>query len=207
MAGTKPLFYWDTCIWLAWFKNEKRAPGEMEGIQEQVDSFEKGEIVLTTSVVTLTEMLDLKNKLSAAVQRKFQAFFYRRDLIRVGVDIRVAELARDLRDHYFLENQKDGLPTIGLGDAIHLASALHIKADRFITFDGRDSKKPTHPRRGLLNLNGNVAGRPLKIEKALAVNPQANLLLVPPQPVPPRIAPPPSPTKDNMDEQAPPEAS
>jgi hypothetical protein len=41
MSGIKPIVYWDTCIWLAWIKNEKRDPGEMEGVQEQVDQFEK----------------------------------------------------------------------------------------------------------------------------------------------------------------------
>lgn len=188
MASTKQIIYWDTCIWLAWIKNEKRKPGEIEGIQEQVEQFERDEIFLATSVLSLTEMLDLQNKLSAAGQRKFQGFFRHPKLVRIAADLRVAELARDLRDYYFLQHQQDGLPTIELGDAIHLASALHLRVNRFMTFDERDSKNPKHPRRGLINLSGNVAGHKLKIERPMVLSAQMALQLVPP-PVAPNVGP------------------
>jgi hypothetical protein len=154
--------------------------------------------------MTLTEMLDLKNKLTAVAQRKFHSFFRHPDLIRIGVDIRIAELARDLRDFYFQQYNHDGLPTIELGDAIHLASAIHFKADRFMTFDERDQKKSRKARRGLVNLSGNVAGHPLRIEKPLLKNPQMPLGL----PAPPGVVSPaaalPSP-EQVPDEQAQPE--
>jgi hypothetical protein len=62
MAGGKRTLYWDTCIWLAWVRDEKRQdPGDMPGIQEQVKEFHGGKITIATSVLTLGEMLDLQN--------------------------------------------------------------------------------------------------------------------------------------------------
>jgi predicted nucleic acid-binding protein len=179
MSGGRATIYWDTCIWLAWLKNEKRDPAEMGGIQQCVERFEKGEILIATSVLTLPEMLDLQNKLSALNLRKFQLFFRRSDLIRIATDMRVAEIAQRIRDYYFLEFQKDGLPTLELGDALHLASAIHYNVDEFITFDERDSKRPSRAKRGILPLDGNVAGHKLSIKKPSVIG-QMPLQLVQP---------------------------
>jgi predicted nucleic acid-binding protein len=187
MAGGKPTIYWDTCIWLAWIKNENRDPNDMAGVQEQIDRFENGEISIATCVVTLCEMLDLKTKLSAVNYKKLQQTFYRRDLIRIAVDIRVAEITRELRDFYYAQHLRDGFPTLELGDAIHLAAAIHYGVTEFATFDERDSKKPSKPRRGLLSLNGNVGGHNLIIVKPYTTRPaQLPLVMaVPVKPVPP----------------------
>lgn len=32
MAGDSPLYYWDTCLFLAWIKDEERPTGEMDGV-------------------------------------------------------------------------------------------------------------------------------------------------------------------------------
>lgn len=165
MAGAKPVIYWDTCIWLAWFKDEKRDPDEMAGIRECVEKFEKGELHIATSVLTLAEMLDLSNKLPVKVLRRFRLFFRRPDVVRISVDIRVAELTQKIRDFYFSQFNIDGLPTLELGDALHLASAVHYGCDLFLTFDERDSKKPSKPKRAILPLSGNVAGHALQIRK------------------------------------------
>ncbi len=178
MSGGKPTLYWDTCIWLAWIKDEKRLdPTEMAAIQEQVERFHNGEVVLATSVLTLSEMLDLKNKMSADAHRKFQRFFRRPDVVRIAVDIRVAELTQRLRDFYLLQNKTDGLPTLELGDALHLASAIHYKVNEFVTLDVRDSKKPSRRKRGILPLSGNVAGFNLVVSKPTMLKKQIPLPL------------------------------
>jgi hypothetical protein len=42
MAGTNlPLYYWDTCLFLAWLKDEERKSGEMDGVR---DIIQKGPI-------------------------------------------------------------------------------------------------------------------------------------------------------------------
>lgn len=45
--GKTPRRYWDTCVFLAWIKDEKRAPGEMEGIAEQAPEVDRGALVVT----------------------------------------------------------------------------------------------------------------------------------------------------------------
>lgn len=57
MAGTNPVFYWDTCIFLAWLKNETtRKPGEMDAVTDCLERFKKRELSLVTSVLTITEI-------------------------------------------------------------------------------------------------------------------------------------------------------
>jgi hypothetical protein len=34
MAGGDPVYYWDTCLFLAWLKDEERPSGEMDGVRE-----------------------------------------------------------------------------------------------------------------------------------------------------------------------------
>jgi hypothetical protein len=70
----------------------------------------------------------------------------------------------------------DGLPTLEFGDAIHLASAIHYQVDEFVTFDSRDSKKPSKAKRAILPLSGNVAGHRLFIAKPVAKTPELELV-------------------------------
>lgn len=30
MAGTEPIYYWDSCLFLAWIKDEERQTGDMD---------------------------------------------------------------------------------------------------------------------------------------------------------------------------------
>jgi len=49
MSG-RPRVYWDTCIFLAFIKNESRKESnDMQGIHEIVSQIDSGEIILTTS--------------------------------------------------------------------------------------------------------------------------------------------------------------
>jgi len=70
----------------------------------------------------------------------------------LNVDIRVSQLASQIRDYY-----KQSHINLKTPDAIHLASALITKASAFHTFED-----------GLLRLTGNVAGHNLTISKPLA---------------------------------------
>jgi predicted nucleic acid-binding protein len=169
--------YWDTCIWLAWFGNEiNRKPGEIEGIQEDIRRFEAQEILIATSTLTWVEMFKAEQTLGARAKQRLTRLFDRHDVIKISVDMPVTRLATEIRALYSTAN--DGLPTISLPDAIHLASALLYRVRAFHTFDEADSKKPSKPQRGLINLNGNVAGRPLLIRKPPApVQPALRLVM------------------------------
>ena len=54
------LYYWDTCIFITWLKNENTTPGLLDGINEVIKSVEKKESNIITSVITYTEMLRCK---------------------------------------------------------------------------------------------------------------------------------------------------
>jgi hypothetical protein len=91
----------------------------------------------------------------------------------VSVDIRVASIAHDLRNHYA---QKGG-KTLSTTDAIHLATAVLYRADEFHTFDEGGSNRSL----GLIPLCGDVGGHKLRVCKPVAQNPQFDLRKPPPE--------------------------
>lgn len=157
------LIYWDTCLFLAYFKNETRPAGEMEGLLDLAKEVDAGKKVLVTSVVTRMEIL--RSTLTKAQNEKYDLLFKRRNFQEMPIDKRVVALAHDLRDFYQQQKAKDGLATLTTPDSIHLATAIVWKVECFYTFDGKDKAKKA---RALLPLNGNVAGRSLTIQKPLA---------------------------------------
>jgi predicted nucleic acid-binding protein len=164
MPGNNTLYYWDSCLFLAWLKDEKRPTGEMDGVREVIQRAKRREVKIMTSVLTLTEVL--AGSIPAGVQTLFSDTLRR--TLRCGVDLKVARLAHDLRDHY----AKLGGKTLCTPDAIHLATAILHRADEFHTFDaGGQSTKSL----GLIGLSGNIAGHKLIICKPEAKNPELDL--------------------------------
>ncbi|TAL45148.1 MAG: type II toxin-antitoxin system VapC family toxin [Methylovulum sp.] len=148
MPTRKSLYYWDSPIFISWLQDEKRKPGEMEGVFELATKFEKKEIVLITSVVTLTEVLE--TRISPQAAKIFERFFKRRRAVLINLDPRIASLAGSIRAYYLQKGKQLSTP-----DSQHLATAIQHKVDELHTFDEDD----------LLPLNGNVANHPLVICK------------------------------------------
>jgi hypothetical protein len=96
MPGSDPLYYWDTCLFLAWLKDEERSRGEMDGVRETIARQRRREVKIMTSVVTSVEVLSAK--IPVGMDRLFTDLLKR--ISRVGVDSRVATVAHDLRNHY-----------------------------------------------------------------------------------------------------------
>lgn len=162
MAGNNPIYYWDTCIFLAWLKNETtRKPGEMEGIHDCLERVKKRQISIMTSVVTYTEITTLK--IPAGVETMLEEVMQRPNCAKIGVDMRVAKLARDLRNYYLARPDTYGGKTIATPDALHLATAILYRANEFHTFDEKD--QPKYNSLGLLRLSGDVGGHNLVICK------------------------------------------
>ena len=130
------LIYWDTCLFLAYFKNENRPAGEMEGLHDLAKEVDAGKKILVTSVVTRMEIL--RSTLTKEQNGKYDLLFKRRNFQEMPIDKRVVALAHDLRDYYQQQKAKDGLPTLGTPDSIHLATAIVWKAECFYTFDAKD---------------------------------------------------------------------
>lgn len=101
--------------------------------------------------------------LSPDVKDRYSSFLKRRTVHLVDQDLRISDLGREIREYYHRQRAIDGLPELTIPDATHLATAIHYGVDEFWTFDdGR------HGGRGLLSLNGNVAGHQLTICKPVA---------------------------------------
>lgn len=155
MSGSNPLYYWDTCMFLAWLKDEARQPGDMDGVREVIERSQRRDCRLMTSVLTTVEVLQAK--IPAGVDTLLTGLMKR--MLRVGIDTKVAQLAHDVRNQYAKEGRSLKTP-----DALHLASAILHRADEFHTFDQQ-----------LIDMSGNVAGHRLVICKPIARNPGLDL--------------------------------
>lgn len=174
MAGSNPVYYWDTCIFIAWLKDEQppaRSAEERDGMRDCVARFKRREISIVTSVLTITEISAAK--LPVGTDTMLEEVMQLPNLTRPAVDIRVARLARDIRNYYLL---KSGLSakTLTVPDAIHVATAIIYKATEFHTFDKNDNTKQNSL--GLLPLSGDVGGHNLTICIPPNVSNQMDLL-------------------------------
>lgn len=141
---TNYIYYWDTCIFIAWLKEERVVRGLLDGIDEIKSKIDNKEATLVTSVITLTEIgqtfiTDDKYSL-------FRGLFKRPNIIAYNIDEDIATLAGKLRKHYNNTN----LHKLRTPDAIHLATAMILKANEINTTDGSGKKS------GLLDYHGQV---------------------------------------------------
>lgn len=123
---------WDSCVFLAWFKQEKDKPlGEIERILNDIAN---GKQKLIVSVICCTEVLDEAGATDAGSQ--FKGFIKRKNVIPANVDFRVAELAATFRERVTAE-VKAGRMTHGLKapDALIAASAVIYRASILHSFD------------------------------------------------------------------------
>lgn len=169
MAGADPLYYWDTCLFLAWIKDEQRKSGEMDGVREVIDRFKRRDVKIITSTLTTVEVL--QSRLPIGMDRLFNDFMKR--IQRIGMDSKIAAMAHDIRDYYQREKGRNGGKLLTAPDAIHLATAIMYRATEFHTFD--DGNSGSSKNLGLLGLSGNVGGHRLTICKPQARNPGLDL--------------------------------
>jgi predicted nucleic acid-binding protein len=165
-TGKDHLVYWDTCVFLAWMNDEKRQPGDMEGLGKIASLVERAEVTLVTSTLTRAEILNSMTPPEA--MKKYDLLLRRSNVVPQNVDLPVAKLTSELMDFYLKSDFELLTP-----DAIHLATALHYNVHEFHTFDGANPKQTPrnskrYSRTGLLLLDGSVAGKVLKIVRPSA---------------------------------------
>ena len=75
MAGNSPLYYWDSCLFIAWLKDEQRKTGEMDGVRDVIERAKRREAKLMTSVLTLDGSTFVKNpsRHGYAIRKPFEA--------------------------------------------------------------------------------------------------------------------------------------
>lgn len=121
-------FYWDTNIFIAWLINEKREADEIAGIEAHVEAIDQGKAHLVTSVITLTEVLEVG--VTREKRDYFKRLFQRERCHLVDVNSEIAELAHDIRVSAQQTGRKIKTP-----DAIHMATAIFFGCPTFYTFD------------------------------------------------------------------------
>ncbi len=152
MGSGENIIYWDSAVFIAFFSQETtRTKEELAGIDQVVEAFDKGTCILATSMITKAELLP--TKLGKEAYEKLSGLWKRKGFQPMEITESIIDLANEIRSFYAAKHGKVP-PT---PDSIHLASAIKAKADVFHTFDG--GKK-----RGLLQLDGNVAGYNLSIK-------------------------------------------
>lgn len=155
MPSIKPLYYWDTNIWIAWLMDESHPDGTMEGVEEIISAVERNRAGIVVSDFIDTELLT--GECSAAALNKLNNLFKRKNVQRVRVGPNVTKFTGEIRQYYKTAGEKNISPN----DAVHLATAIIYEVDAFHTMDdGKIGKS-----RSLLRLNGNVAGHKLVICK------------------------------------------
>ncbi len=161
MGSGNNIIYWDSAVFIAYFTQETtRTKEELAGIDQVVDAFDKGKCVLVTSMITKAELLPAK--LGVENYARLSDLWQRKQFQAVEVTEAIIDLANEIRGFYAAKGEK--VPATP--DSIQLATAIKIGVDVFQTFDG--GKK-----RGLLQMDGNVAGHHLSIKVPFV--PQTNL--------------------------------
>ena len=175
MGSGNNIIYWDSAVFIAYFAQEvTRTKEELAGIDQVVDAFDKGKCVLVTSMLSKAELLPAR--LGAENYVRLSELWKRKQFQAVEVTEAIIDLANEIRGFYALQNQKPPATP----DAIHLATAIKIGVDVFQTFDG--GKK-----RGLLQMDGNVAGHNLSIKTPFTPQRDLDLAGVPPRNIEPDL--------------------
>ncbi|BBM89209.1 hypothetical protein COTS27_00904 [Spirochaetota bacterium] len=130
----KRIVYFDACIFIAWLKNERRNdPDDLKAVQQIIDKVKKRELTVITSTITQVEVAACK--VGKPILSKFDDLLKRKNLQRISVDIKTANMARELRDAYNSASFKSKSNTFTPLDAIHLATAILNRVNNFYTFD------------------------------------------------------------------------
>ena len=125
MPSNPKLLYWDSCIFLAWLKDEERAEGEMAGLASIVKEVEKKNFSVITSVITIAEIL--AGRSGEEVVEEFRKLFERSNFQMINVDERIATKASEIRGHRIERAEMEKKSSIKLADSIHLATAITFK--------------------------------------------------------------------------------
>lgn len=195
MAGTKPIVYWDSCVFIAFLKGDKPAEEIKAGLEYWTEKARASEATILTSTLTFVEVLRFKHEPEF---RQFQRFM-RRPVLKRAADHIVCQRAHDIRDHFarlaatkhkhdlekarqkaledserkgkHVKPQPVAAPRkLATPDSIHLATASLYDCTAFHTFDGEGINEGKGFLK-LLQLNGQIPGFSIPI--ALPQSPSA----------------------------------
>jgi predicted nucleic acid-binding protein len=145
MKNGKPVIYWDTCVFIAWLKDERDTWGAhiMRGIGDVFDLVGRNQAYLVTSAITRTEIF--LADLTEEQKRSFADLLRRRNMDERAADFKITDRASEIRYGFSLRT----------ADAIHVGTASIAHADEFQTMDGYDTVRK-QCNSGILKLNGRL---------------------------------------------------
>ncbi len=129
MSGVNKFTYWDTSIFLAYLNNEtSHRPGEMAWIREKVQEFEIGKLNILTSVIAITEVMEI-SRLNQEQRNTLTNWFNRSNFRFIDANRTICNMASNIRSAFKTNPiQKSGKSYHSfVPDAIHVASAIHVK--------------------------------------------------------------------------------
>ena len=136
MSGKTTVIYWDSSAFGALLKEEKNhGDGVYDALLSQAGAFDRNQIVLSVSTVGITEVLSMDLRDDA--RERFESMIRRSNFQTIALSDGNAQQAARLRRHsYGKEKNGAGEPYIlTTPDAIHVVSAMLIKADVLVTLD------------------------------------------------------------------------
>jgi len=157
----RPVYYWDSNVFIALLTKEQRPFGEMQGVMSVADANTKKENTIMTSAVTRTEIFKDRD-----VNEDFKKVLQRSNVMEVALDPIIADRAGVVRKevNQLYRAEKKQINTL---DSIHLATAIIYEVEALHTFDEKDkaSGKKSIKWLGLLQLSGKREVGGLRIEK------------------------------------------
>ena len=141
MSGKKQVVYWDTCAFLTLLKEERaHGPGVYEALCSQAGAFDRGEIILATSMIGIAEVLAFP--LPDDERQNFESMIRRSNFQSFAVTENVARKAAEIRSHCYRSAKANGAGTepfvLAMPDAIHVATAVILEADVLVTLDTKN---------------------------------------------------------------------
>ena len=136
MSGKTTVIYWDSSAFGALLKEEKNhGDGVYDALLSQAGAFDRNQIVLSVSTVGITEVLSMDLRDDA--RERFESMIRRSNFQTIALSDGIAQQAARLRRHcYGKEKNGAGEPYIlTTPEAIHVVSAMLIKADVLVTLD------------------------------------------------------------------------
>lgn len=136
MSDALDLFYWDTCIFYEFLKDEPVEEEMKQAINDLLLENKQKRNRICTSVVTHNEVLPkrLTQEAESAYWEKFNSPVF----FDIEADRSVILLSRKIRNYYFKTKEADGEARLmTTGDSIHLATAIIHEAAEFHTRDNK----------------------------------------------------------------------
>ncbi|MBC8350381.1 MAG: PIN domain-containing protein [Planctomycetes bacterium] len=160
MTDKRPIYCWDTTVFLAWLKEEPNAPlADIDLVAREIDD---NKAVLVVPVTITSEILD--SRLSGEQRAKLSAFLKRSNIINANTTLDIAKKASEIRDAGLAMKPAKKIKT---PDATIVATAIIYQCDALHSLDDKGS--------GPLRMKGMAVIGSLKICKPITASGQRGL--------------------------------